>query len=49
VGIAHREGRSLVLSKLNRDHSTLSKRYPLSRIDLVGHVTGKVLFHLDVL
>jgi transcriptional regulator with XRE-family HTH domain len=49
VGIAHREGRSLVLSKFNHDHSTLSKRYPLSRIDIVGHVTGKVLFHLDML
>lgn len=49
VGIAHREGRSLVLSKFSHDHSALSKRYPLSRIDIVGHVTGKVLFHLDVL
>jgi len=49
VGIAHREGRSLVLSKFNHDHSPLSKKYPLSRIDIVGHVTGKVLFHLDML
>jgi transcriptional regulator with XRE-family HTH domain len=49
VGIAHREGRSLVLSKFDHDHSTLSKKYPLSRIDIVGHVTGKIMFHLDVL
>jgi len=49
VGIAHREGRSLVLSKFSRDSSAVSKKYPLSRIDIVGHVTGKVLFHLDLL
>jgi len=49
VGIAHREGRSLVLSKFSHDQSAVSKRYPLSRIDIVGHVTGKILFHLDVL
>lgn len=49
VGIAHREGRSLVLSKFNHGHTALIKKYPLSRVDIVGHVTGKVLFHLDEL
>jgi hypothetical protein len=45
VGIAFREGRSLVLSKAE-DSEGAARRYPLSRVDLAGRVIGKTLFHI---
>jgi hypothetical protein len=44
VGIAFREGRWVVLSKAIE--SGVVRRYLLSRVDLVGRVAGKPLFHL---
>lgn len=41
VGFAYREQRSLVL--LRRGHLP-ARKYPLSKIDLVGYVTGRTLF-----
>jgi hypothetical protein len=45
VGFAFREGRSVVLFKAGQAESA-AQRYPLSRVDLVGRVIGRVLFHL---
>lgn len=53
IGFAYRERNSFFLLK---SHDTPVKQYPLSRVDLLGYVTGKVLFqivlssprHLDV-
>ena len=42
-GVAYREHQSLVLLK-KRDMP--AKKYPLSRIDLIGYVTGKTLFQI---
>ena len=47
-GIAYREGRWLHLSKPNLPGSPVQK-FLRSRVDLVGYVAGKVLFHLDLL
>jgi len=44
AGMAFREGRSIVLSKARGAETP--KRYPLSRVDLVGRVVGKALFHI---
>lgn len=43
-GVAYRERDSLVL--LNRRHMP-ARKYPLSKIDLVGYVTGKTLFQVQ--
>jgi len=43
VGFAYQEQRSLFLLKSDR---TGVKKYPLSSVDLLGHVTGKVLFQI---
>jgi hypothetical protein len=45
VGFAFREGRSIVLAKAGRA-TTAAQRFPLSRVDLVGRVIGRTLFHL---
>jgi transcriptional regulator with XRE-family HTH domain len=45
AGIAVRDGRWLVLSKPG-EANQLTQRYPFSRIDLIGRVTAKPLFHL---
>lgn len=47
-GIAFQEGRWLHLTKPNQPDEPVQK-YPLSRVDLVGYVAGRVLFHLDLL
>lgn len=44
AGIAFREGRTLVLSKPKGPGST-TQTFPLSRVDLVGRVMGRTLFH----
>lgn len=41
-GVAYRENQSLVL--LDKRHA--AKKYPLSKIDLIGYVTGKTLFQV---
>lgn len=43
VGFAYQEQRSLFLLKPDR---TGVRKYPLSGVDLLGHVTGKVLFQI---
>lgn len=45
LGLASREGRWLVLLK-RADSGPEARKYPLDRIDLLGYVTGKTLFHL---
>jgi transcriptional regulator with XRE-family HTH domain len=45
LGIASREGRWLVLLR-RRGSGSEAQKYPLARVDLVGYVTGKTLFHL---
>jgi transcriptional regulator with XRE-family HTH domain len=45
AGIASREGRWLVLLK-GSESGPDARKYPLARVDLVGYVTGKTLFHL---
>ena len=47
-GIAFQEGRWLYLSKPNLPGAPV-QRILRSRVDLVGYVAGKVLFHLDLL
>jgi hypothetical protein len=47
-GIAFREGPWLHLAKPNRP-GTATERYPLSRVDLVGYIAGRVLFRIDPL
>lgn len=46
VGIAFREGHWIFVSRPNVPGREMQK-YPLSRVDLIGWVTGKILFHLD--
>lgn len=46
-GIAFQEGRWLHLSKPNFPHAP-AQQYLRSRIDLVGYVSGRVLFHIDL-
>lgn len=43
-GVAYRENQSLVL--LNKRY-VAAKKYPLSKIDLIGYVTGKTLFQVQ--
>jgi len=47
VGVAFRDGRWIVISKPHVSGYHMQK-YPLSRVDLIGWVTGKTLFHLDL-
>ena len=47
-GIAFQEGRWLHLAKPNRS-GTATERYPLSRVDLVGYIAGRVLFQVELL
>ncbi|MCU1304965.1 MAG: hypothetical protein JWQ87_5249 [Candidatus Sulfotelmatobacter sp.] len=43
VGLTYREGRSLFLLQNGKNEV---QRYPLGRVDLVGYVQGKTLFHI---
>lgn len=45
VGFAYRERHSLFLLKPDQ---TRDRKYPLSNIDVIGYVTGKVLFQIGV-
>lgn len=45
VGFAYGKGHALFLLAPNRKRV---EGYPLSSVDLIGYVTGKVLFHIDV-
>jgi len=47
-GIAFQEGRWPHLAKSNRPGAA-TERYPLSRVDLVGYVSGRVLFRIELL
>lgn len=46
VGIGCRDGRSFALFR-NHSKGIAIERYPLSRIELVGHVVGNILFHIE--
>jgi transcriptional regulator with XRE-family HTH domain len=48
VGIAFRDGPWILVSKPNTPDRHIQK-YPLSRVDLIGWVTGRILFYLDPL
>jgi hypothetical protein len=45
VGIGCREGRYFSFAK-NSGKGIVVQRYPLSRVELVGYVTGNTLFHM---
>ncbi len=46
VGIGHRDNGSFTLSHSDEGR-LITKRFPLSKVDFAGYVTGRILFHLS--